>query len=103
GGSSLPGAAPLPLPDALPIGGFAKSLAQELDFCVEARNIARFHRNFEGDPKVSVPKVYDALSTSEVLCMEFIDGRKFSEVLQSGDRKSTRLNSSHVKISYAVF
>src|SRR5690606_39636851 len=25
------------------------------------------------------------------------------EVAESGDRKSTRLNSSHVKISYAVF
>src|SRR5690606_41004954 len=33
-------------------------------------------------------------------------GRKFNEWEQKGvplDRKSTRLNSSHVKISYAVF
>src|SRR5436309_9984415 len=27
----------------------------------------------------------------------------FVQISQSGDRKSTRLNSSHVKISYAVF
>ncbi|MDC0671107.1 ABC1 kinase family protein [Nannocystis radixulma] len=67
------------------IRGFAKSLAQELDFCVEARNIARFHRNFADDDKVRVPLVFDALSTSEVLCMEFVEGRKFSEVLQSGE------------------
>src|SRR5690606_20520900 len=30
-------------------------------------------------------------------------GRHDREVLLGGDRKSTRLNSSHVKISYAVF
>src|SRR5690606_41747001 len=30
-------------------------------------------------------------------------GQAFGEVDEGGDRKSTRLNSSHVKISYAVF
>ena len=67
------------------IRGFAKSLAQELDFTIEARNMARFARNFAGDPQVSIPRVYQALSTAEVLCMEFVEGRKFSEVLQSGE------------------
>src|SRR5690606_39773883 len=32
-----------------------------------------------------------------------LDGRLLAEVDYSEDRKSTRLNSSHVKISYAVF
>src|SRR5690606_41569819 len=31
------------------------------------------------------------------------EGRRRSRGLGRGDRKSTRLNSSHVKISYAVF
>src|SRR5690606_41977781 len=31
------------------------------------------------------------------------DPRKFDYIVVVGDRKSTRLNSSHVKISYAVF
>src|SRR5690606_39308367 len=30
-------------------------------------------------------------------------GHQFTDVVDSLDRKSTRLNSSHVKISYAVF
>src|SRR5690606_41418500 len=30
-------------------------------------------------------------------------GYKHYQVVEAGDRKSTRLNSSHVKISYAVF
>src|SRR5215469_10237844 len=31
------------------------------------------------------------------------DAHRLDEILQCGDRKSTRLNSSHVEISYAVF
>jgi ubiquinone biosynthesis protein len=65
--------------------GFAKSLAQELDFCCEVRNMNRFRRNFAGEPQVRIPKVYDDLCSSEVLCMEFVEGRKFSEVLASGE------------------
>ncbi len=65
--------------------GFAKSLAQELDFRCESRNMARFRRNFADDPRVRIPVVFDELSSSEVLCMEFVDGRKFSEVLASGE------------------
>src|SRR5690606_41577409 len=38
----------------------------------------------------------EALSSFEIA-----DGREVT--FQQGDRKSTRLNSSHVKISYAVF
>src|SRR5690606_41003479 len=33
----------------------------------------------------------------------FIEAVRDEDVLDVGDRKSTRLNSSHVKISYAVF
>lgn len=66
------------------ISGFARSLGQELDFINEARNIERFRRNFADKPEVRLPKVYDELSTAEVLCMEFVRGRKFSELLESG-------------------
>ncbi|MEZ4448108.1 MAG: AarF/UbiB family protein [Nannocystaceae bacterium] len=67
------------------IEGFAKSLAQELDFRVEARNIQRFARNFAERPMIRLPGVHEALSTGEVLCMDFVRGRKFSEVLESGE------------------
>ncbi len=65
--------------------GFAKSLGQELDFHCEARNMARFRRNFADDPRIRLPRVFDELSSAEVLCMEFVEGRKFSEVLASGE------------------
>src|SRR5690606_40382693 len=34
---------------------------------------------------------------------ESINGKELAVTTTNGDRKSTRLNSSHVKISYAVF
>ena len=75
------------------IQGFAKSLAQELDFQIEARNIERFRRNFEGDPMTRFPRVHKDLSTAEVLCMDFVQGRKFSEVLESGEDTAPLIHS----------
>src|SRR5690606_35879030 len=48
---------------------------------------------YEGRPRLHVPRV--ALHRPAV--------RERRVRLRTGDRKSTRLNSSHVKISYAVF
>lgn len=64
---------------------FTKSISQELDFKIEARNIERFTRNFADHPETTFPRVYNDLSTNEVLCMEFLQGRKFSEVLEAGE------------------
>lgn len=62
---------------------FAKSLDQELDYRAELANLRRFARNFEERPSVYFPKVYAELSTSEVLCMEFINGRKLNDVISA--------------------
>jgi ubiquinone biosynthesis protein len=67
------------------ITDFTKSITSELDFQIEARNLERFARNFEGRPKVVFPKVFDELCTTEVLCMEFLEGRKLGEVLEAGE------------------
>src|SRR5690554_4621319 len=59
--------------------------------------------------KQDIIKVYqDFLGTKAIAqekLSEFFEGRDLSEVVlnQGIDRKSTRLNSSHVRISYAVF
>lgn len=67
------------------ITGFAKSISQELDFRSEARNIERFARNFENDSRVVFPGVHHEVSTAEVLTMDFVHGRKLSEVIESGE------------------
>lgn len=57
---------------------FDKSIHKEIDFGREAHNIKKFARNFAGDPMVYAPRVYDDLSTSRVLTMEFIHGIKMN-------------------------
>lgn len=70
------------------VNDFSKSLSQELDYRSEALNMERFRGNFEGNEKVIIPKVYSELSDAEVLCMEFIKGKKFSEVIDEGGDSS---------------
>src|SRR5690606_40792390 len=61
--------------------------------------VARFIGEARSVAQLSDPNVVNVFDQGEddgavFLAMEYIEGR---------DRKSTRLNSSHVKISYAVF
>ncbi|EDM78038.1 ABC-1 [Plesiocystis pacifica SIR-1] len=63
---------------------FAKSLAQELDYTVEANNMERFRRNFEGHEEIKIPVVHGHLSNGQVLTMEFIAGKKFEKVIAEG-------------------
>ncbi len=57
---------------------FDKSIHKEIDFGREAHNIKRFAKNFQGDPQIYAPRVYDDLSTSKILVMEFINGIKMN-------------------------
>src|SRR5438128_1988633 len=53
---------------------FARSIRQELDYRLEARNAAAFHRNFAGHPHVHVPRVYWSYTRSRVLTLEWLEG-----------------------------
>ncbi len=83
------------------ITGFTKSISQELDFRIEARNLQRFRKLHEGDTRVVFPRVFEELSTSEVLCMEFLEGRKFSEVIEAGE-DTTPLVSTYFDVAYKM-
>jgi ubiquinone biosynthesis protein len=53
---------------------FARSIRQELDYRLEARNADAFHRNFAGHPHVRVPRVFWSYTRSRVLTLEWLDG-----------------------------
>lgn len=55
--------------------GFAASLREELDFRVEARNIATVSAAIGATKIVHIPTVYTSLSTGRVLLMEWFDGK----------------------------
>ncbi len=59
---------------------FARSIRQELDYRLEARNADTFHRNFAGHPHVHVPRVHWTYTRSRVLTLEWIDGTQISDV-----------------------
>jgi ubiquinone biosynthesis protein len=70
---------------------FAKSLHNELDYSIEARNAEKIAKQFENDPTIHIPVIYWDYSTRTVLTMEFVEGLKlnqFEEIEKKGyDRK----------------
>jgi len=67
------------------VDSFATTLVQEISLLNERHNIERFAKNFKGNSKISVPKVYPKISSDRILTMEFMDGVKVTdkEKLQS--------------------
>src|SRR5437763_13020087 len=59
---------------------FARSIRQELDYRLEARNADTFHHNFAGHPHVRVPRVFWSYTRARVLTLEFLDGTQVADV-----------------------
>ncbi|KAK1432452.1 hypothetical protein QVD17_09349 [Tagetes erecta] len=59
---------------------FSKAIALELDFIQEARNSVRTAVNFKHSNKIRVPKVFQELTTSQVLTMEYCRGRRVDDL-----------------------
>ncbi|TLP81747.1 ABC1 kinase family protein [Maribacter sp. ACAM166] len=62
------------------VESFEQSIHEELQFLKEIDHIERFAHNFEGNGSIYVPKVYRELSTDKLICMEYIEGIKISEI-----------------------
>ena len=61
---------------------FENSIEDELDFQLEAKNLMHFHKMFDGKKDVYIPEFYPELSTQNILCMEYIDGYKITDLEQ---------------------
>jgi ubiquinone biosynthesis protein len=59
---------------------FARSIRQELDYRLEARNAETFHHNFAGHPHVTIPKVYWSYTRPRVLTLERLEGPQLADV-----------------------
>ena len=55
-------------------------LLRELDFRIEAQYAARFKQQFIDDSNILVPSVFWELSTSKVLCLEYLPGIKINDI-----------------------
>jgi ubiquinone biosynthesis protein len=74
---------------------FARSIRQELDYRLEARNAERFRRNFAGSPGVTVPRVYWSYSASRILTLEYLDGAKVADVTTAEHGVEERRQLAH--------
>ncbi|NJB72146.1 ubiquinone biosynthesis protein [Saonia flava] len=62
------------------VNSFEKSIKEELRFSRELNNVERFAKNFENNTLVYVPKIYRDLSNDHIICMEYINGIKISNI-----------------------
>lgn len=60
--------------------GLRKSLLQELDFKVEANNLAMFGNNLREFDRLIIPEPIMDFTTSRVLTMEYIPGKKITDI-----------------------
>tara|TARA_B100001248_G_scaffold259870_1_gene246803 strand:+ start:2372 stop:4009 length:1638 start_codon:yes stop_codon:yes gene_type:complete len=58
---------------------FFKTLELETNFVIEANNILRFRNNFADDSDIYIPKVYLDYTSSNILVMEEIVGKRLSQ------------------------
>ena len=67
-------------------------IVEELDYAREADNQRTFHELYDDHPFIRIPRVYASHSTARVLTTEFVDGRRFAEVLDDrrGDARALR-------------
>jgi ubiquinone biosynthesis protein len=59
---------------------FHKTIRMEMDFTREMHNALKFHKIFENDPTVKIPRVYRTYCTDKVLVMEKLEGVKIDHL-----------------------
>ena len=63
---------------------FRKALIRELDYKTEARNLTTIKQNLKTYPNIAVPLPVDDYTTSKILTMEFIIGKKITQITPLG-------------------
>src|SRR5207245_994008 len=59
---------------------FARSIRQELDYRLEARNADTFRRDFAGHPHVRIPRVFWSYTGERVLTLERMEGIQVADL-----------------------
>src|SRR3954462_11644695 len=70
---------------------FSRSIRQELDYRLEARNAEAFHHQFSGHPHVHIPRVYWSYTRTRVLTLELLEGFQLADLpLEAWDMEERR-------------
>ncbi len=65
-------------------------ITEELDYELEAANHRALAREYRGHPFIVVPDVVTSLCGERVIVTEFVEGRRFAEVLGDSDEQRSR-------------
>ena len=65
------------------IEAFDHSIHIEIDYTYELLNMKQLERNFADDDTIHIPIAYPAYCTPNVLTMEFVEGTKMQDVIES--------------------
>lgn len=72
---------------------FRRTLMRELDYRTEAANLSTLATNLKEFPELFVPQPVDEFTTARVLCMDFVHGRKITELT---DEDRTKFDGAHL-------
>ncbi len=59
---------------------YRRRIIDEMDYRKEASNSRRIAKNIEGRERILIPKVYDELTSSQVMVMDYVVGTKITDV-----------------------
>ena len=91
----FPGLDPAPIVEEL-----RQRLTEELDYEYEAFNQRLFADHYRGHPYISIPEVYDDLSSARVLTTELAAGATFEEVLGWSHEQRNRVAETIYRFSF---
>ena len=66
---------------------FDHSIHIEIDYINELINMKQLERNFADDETIHIPVAYSQYCTSKVLTMEFVEGTKMQDVIESNSEE----------------
>jgi predicted unusual protein kinase regulating ubiquinone biosynthesis (AarF/ABC1/UbiB family) len=81
-------------------GELRERVLEELDFELEAQQQRSFERAYRGHPFVLVPAVVSALSRRRVLVTEWVEGRRFEQILALDQEQRDRVGEILVRFFF---
>ncbi len=78
----------------------SERLAEELEYTQEAQNLKEYGGIFKDSQDVRVPKVYEDLSTDRLLTMEWLEGQKLRDILDTPQEYRNRMAEIAFKAWY---
>ena len=79
---------------------FDRAVHEELDFENEARNARAMREAAAGRDYVVIPRVHDALSSSRVLTLDYVEGTKLNDVTAEGGFDCEKLARTIIEASF---